>query len=237
MSENQISQEVLDIINKSIDNRIHETLEKLTVRLSEEQEKEFLETLVSLSLGRLVQIGTQVGTQVGVETFEKKVEESIKERFLRRLHNTKLLLREYRKLKMHVTDSVYKKANTADAIEILEQIDKFDYNDELYIESIKKSVDRTAIIITHVEKMLEIYRTLCDKYEGRFSEYSPRKWKVIYHYYISLDEEKNINELCEELFCGRTCIYNDIDDAARSLTSLIFGIDGLTLKNKTVWKK
>ncbi len=236
-NEVKITPEILDIIHKSVQNSVEKAIEKITLRLSQEQEEKFIESLVSISLGRLIQIGTEIGTETGIKSYQQAKEESIRKRYERRFHNTKLLLQEYRKLKQHVTDSIYKKSSTVEALEILEDLDQYQ-EDELFIDAIKKSKDRTSIIIAHVEKMLDMYKHLCDKHDERYKEFNTRKWKVIYHYYISLDEEKNISELTEMLNCGRTCIYNDIDDAARSLTTLIFGIDSINLKyNIPAWKK
>jgi hypothetical protein len=185
MEEMTISKEVLQIINKSVEDAVQKATEKLTVRLSDDQERDFIESLISISLGRLVQIGTQIGTQTGIDIYKKEKEENIKQRFSRRLHNTRRLLQEYRKLKEHAVDAVYRKASTTDAIDILEGLENCT-DDEIYIESIKNSIDKTSIILSHIEKMLEVYRMLCEKYQERFKEYHPRKYKAIYHYYISL---------------------------------------------------
>lgn len=55
------------------------------------------------------------------------------------------------------------------------------------------------------------------------------KWKSVYYRYLS-KSEKSIEEISQELFRGKSMVYNDIDDALRSLTTLLFGVDGMKLK-------
>ena len=55
-----------------------------------------------------------------------------------------------------------------------------------------------------------------------------RKYKVIYELYIS-EDEKTVEELAEKLNVSTRSVYNDIDDAARGITPLIFGVDGLKI--------
>ena len=78
--------------------------------------------------------------------------------------------------------------------------------------------------------MLDIYKTLCEKNnDKKGGEYSVDRWNAIYFRYIC-DEEKSIDDIAAENSCGKSKVYNDIDDAARTLTTLMFGIDGLKLR-------
>ena len=219
-----IPEATLLIIQATVEAAVLEAAKAIQLRLSEEQEKYILESLVEVSLGRLVQIGTEIGTQTALDRMKREKQERMTQRFFRRLRNTKLLLREYRKLKAFTENAVYKKPKES-AIQILEEVDSFEYEDELFVDAIKKSKDRTVIIIDHIDQMLDVYKTICDRKDEH-----KRKYHILKNYYLAPEEEKKtVEELAKELFVGRQTIYNDMDDAARYLTSLIFGVDGLKL--------
>lgn len=221
-----ISEEILLVIQATVDATVQESAKAIQLRLSEEQEKYILDSLVQISLGRLVQIGTEVGTQAALDRIKREKKERMTQRFSRRLRNTKLLLREYRKLKAFSENCVYKKPKES-AVQILDEIDNFEYEDELFVDAIKKSKERTVIIVSHIDRMLDVYKTICE--QGTKDEHK-RKYHVLKHYYLVPEEEKKtVDDLTKELFVGRQTIYNDIDDAARYLTSLVFGVDGLKL--------
>ena len=157
-----IPEATLLIIQATVEAAVLEAAKAIQLRLSEEQEKYILESLVEVSLGRLVQIGTEIGTQTALDRMKREKQERMTQRFFRRLRNTKLLLREYRKLKAFTENAVYKKPKES-AIQILEEVDSFEYEDELFVDAIKKSKDRTVIIIDHIDQMLDVYKTICDR--------------------------------------------------------------------------
>lgn len=203
-----IAPEALEIIKKATDEAVKKAVEKL----------------IKTSTHELIRIGTEIGTQTALETLKNERHERFKRRYDRRLRNTKLLLREYRNLKTFSENAIYKKSKGSSAIDILEELDSYD-NEELFVESIQKSKERTAIILDHIDNMLEIYEIKSSK-SRKDSDY--RKYKAIYYVYISPeDDAKTVDETAKSLFVTPACIYNDIDDAARFLTSLIFGVDGL----------
>lgn len=170
----------------------------------------------------VLQMGTQAGIVAALDFIHKEKEHKMKSRFDRRLRNTKLLLIEYRKLEIHCKDAEYKKISS-NAIDILDELDCFEFEDDVYIESIKKSKDRTDIIIKHIQKMLEAYKYLCDR--SKKPEVA-RRYNVIYDLFIG-DYEFTIDEVAESYNIHPRTVYKDVDDASATLSALIFGIDGL----------
>lgn len=77
---------------------------------------------------------------------------SEKEKIDRRLHNTDLLLRNYRTLKASYENAVYK-SKEGEVTEVLEDIMTMK-DDKVIVESIKTSAKRTAIMVQHIDKML-----------------------------------------------------------------------------------
>lgn len=175
----------------------------------------------NLNLDELIKTATEIGIQVGMEYIRKEKEARRKDRYDRRLRNTKLLLREYRRLKTHCTDAIYEIQHNP--IFLLDEIDEFEYDDQRYINSIKESTERTATIISHVDKMLEIYRQICEM--SKYPE-EQRRYSIIKAVYLD-EEEKDIDDIADEHCINKRTVYKDINKAVESLSALIFGVDGL----------
>lgn len=176
------------------------------------------------NLDELITIATQVGISTAFEKFENLKMESLLQRHERRLYNTRELLRNYRGLKLHAKKAVYKArfSKKLKAIDILEDLDKSET--ELFIESIKKSSAKTYIIIAHIDRMLEVYKHLC---EISKDEVELNKYKAIEDYYIN-PRKISIDKIAESMSYSGRQIERYIDDAISDLTGLIFGIDGIS---------
>jgi hypothetical protein len=175
------------------------------------------------SMDEVIKLGTEIGIQTGMEYIRKEKEKRRLSRHDRRLRNTKLLLREYRKLYIHCRDSIEKGKTTINAVDILDELDVFEYSDDLYIESIKKSKERTAVIIEHIKKMMSIYRYMSNKSK---KPEELRRYNIICKMYTS-SVEATVEELSAEFHIDNRTVYKDVDKAVETLAALIFGIDGL----------
>lgn len=181
--------------------------------------------------------GVEAGVKAGTEYIEGQKRQTKKDRYDRRLHNTRLLLKNYRRFRAHVDEGVSSgkkaasdkktggKRSAENAINILDNLDEFSYNDNLYIESIKRSQERTAIILCHIDKMMEYYRIDCDL---NGTDEDVRRYKVVTASYIE-EPKMSPQEIAETFGIERRTIYRDINIALRQLTALIFGIDGLRI--------
>ena len=142
------------------------------------------------------------------------------EKIDRRLHNTELLLRNYIGLKAYCKNAVYelKKEDVTDVIEDIMNMN----DDRVIIESIKMSLERTAAMVLHTEKMLDVYRVYC----GKLSTKEKRRYKVIKELYFR-QKPMTITEISKKFSVSRITIHNDIKIAKEQLSVLIFGVDGL----------
>lgn len=144
-----------------------------------------------------------------------------KERHDRRLRNTGLLLRNYTVFKDHCKSSIYdiKQIDETNPLDMLEDISSLD-SDE-YIESIKRSVNRTKIIIAHIEKMMDLYAVYCQ--QSRRSE-DMRRYRVVKAMYFDKELVEDIAR--REGVDARTC-FRDSREARETISALMFGLDGL----------
>lgn len=186
---------------------------------------------VAIIGARMLDIAIQKGVAAGVQAAADRLEEERKRerkgRYDRRLHNTRLLLKNYRALKHHALGAVSTGRQTNDirenAVDILDSLDDERIDDTLYIESIKRSQQRTQIIIEHIDEMLRYWRIDCEQ-SGK--DESLRRWRIIRDTYI-IDDPKTAEELAEQEHIEKRTVYKDIKAAMRPLSALIFGIDGI----------
>lgn len=127
----------------------------------------------------------------------------------RRLHNTRLLMKNYNKLKEHIE-------NVNGDLEIEIEVDSLD--DEVWITSITRTKLRTMKMMAYVESALDIlkksFRKGCIEY----------KYRAFEMYYI---EEKTNEEIIGFLKCGKNQpkIWSDL--VLNELSTLLWGIEAL----------
>lgn len=211
-------------------------MERLEDRENEEQVKgssmeagsvaEVYGILSQQAINEAIRIGVEAGTAAAEKRLEEGKKEQAKGRYKRRLHNTRLLLANYRNLKEHVSGAVFngRKAKES-ALDILDGLDNFEYEDAYYISSIKQSQQRTLIILTHIDEMLNLYRISCEQ-SGKEEEM--RRYRILNAAYID-PEKKSPEEIARENHVEKRTYYSDLGKAIKPLSALIFGIDGIRL--------
>lgn len=175
-----------------------------------------------------IEKGVTAGVKAAVDHMEEERRKARKGRYDRRLHNTRLLFKNYRALKHHALGAVHTGAQANErieenAVDILEELDDERVDDRLYIESIKRSQQRTRIIIEHIDEMLRYWRIDCEQ-SGK--EEALRRYRIIVGTYIS-DDQMTAEELAQREHIEKRTVYKDIKAAMRPLSALIFGIDGI----------
>ncbi|MFS1514577.1 HTH domain-containing protein [Chengkuizengella sp. SCS-71B] len=169
---------------------------------------------------QLVERITKVAIETALEFLEKEEQKKQKVKKDFRLRNTKLLLKNYRSFLLHCED-------LKDEIEEIEMqvLDEL-YTEEIAIESIKRSKQRTLTIVQFIKKMLGIYQVLCEK-SNRPEEI--RRYKIIEMMYIS-EEKFTAEQIAECQLIDVRTVYRDINEACKTLSVLIFGVDAVRLR-------
>jgi len=186
-----------------------------------------LANITSKVMEQAIQQGVEAGVKAGAEYIEAEKRKVRQGRYGRRLHNTRLLLKNYRLFKEHAEGAISsgRQANRENAIDILDELDRYNYNDSLYIESIKRSQERTAIILRHIDKMLQYYKIDCDQ---NGTPEDRRRYEIIMATYI-VEPKEHPQAIADRFNIERRTLYKDISIAMKPLTALIFGIDGLRI--------
>ena len=201
--------------------------------LSQQADKEKNEGLdavpVCITAGQLRDIyekSASIGAREGIKAFRRKQEEERAGRTDRRLRNTKLLLRNYHMLKDHAGQSVFGRTQMEEsALDILESMMSM-YDNEVIIESIKRSATRTAVIVSHIETMFRLYYSYCDNSATR--ELDMRRYNPVWNAYMA-DTPLSVSEIAKKQHISKDSVYMDIRVSIEKLTSLIFGVDGLKM--------
>ena len=187
---------------------------------------------VAIIGARMLDIAIEKGVAAGVKAAADRMEEerrkARKGRYDRRLHNTRLLFKNYRALKHHALGAVHTGAQANEkieenAVDILEELDDERVDDRLYIESIKRSQQRTRIIIAHIDELLRYCNFDCEQ-SGR--EEVLRRYRIVYDTFIG-DNQIAAEDLARREHIEKRTVYKDIKAAMRPLSALIFGIDGI----------
>ena len=126
------------------------------------------------------------------------IEEELDNRYL----DVRLLMKNYRKLKIHYS-----------------QVD-VNLNE---VDSICSMRRKTGLMMSHVDKMLDTYKTLCQE-SSRIEE--KRRWNALYLRYVA-DERTTIEEISEILEIDRRTFYRDINHAFEDMAVLLFGIEAM----------
>ena len=139
-----------------------------------------------------------------IKEFKEEEKEKQKDR---RLHNTRLLMRNYNSLKEHID-----KVNGDLDIEV----DNVD--DEVWITSITRTKLRTMKMMAYIDSALDIIEK---RFKSNCEEY---KYKAFTLYYI---DKKSNEEIQELLDCGKNSpkIWSDLVTSELSL--LLWGIEAL----------
>jgi len=165
-----------------------------------------------------------IGAKEALKMFGQEQKKEQGKRADRRLRNTKLLLRNYHMLKEHAVNSVFGRTQMEEsAIDILESMMSM-YDNEVIIESIKRSATRTAVIVSHIEIMFGLYEAYCGNAPNQ--EIEMRRYEVVWDMYMA-DNTLSAKEIADKQNISTRNVYEDIKVATERLSALIFGVDGL----------
>lgn len=182
-----------------------------------------------------IEVGVQIGAAAGAEaaaTAAVKVAERERKRIQRqqtdkRYHDTKLLVRKYRQLNAYYQNAVFDEEAAEEVDEDFEEIMHsfgVSFRDEkLSADSIKRSYLVTRIVMTHVNKMLDVFQAMCEQ-SNRTSD--RRRWRILHDLYFA-EAPVPVDELAQRENIGKRAIYEIVDRCIPDLTILFFGISGI----------
>lgn len=194
---------------------------------SQKTDNRALVTLTHEQLKNIYENAAAIGAKEALKVFEQERKKEQGKRADRRLRNTKLLLRNYHMLKEHAENSVFGRTQMEEsAIDILDSMMSV-YDNEVIIESIKRSATRTAIIVSHIDTMFGLYEAYCNNAANRDVEM--RRYEVVWDMYMA-DIVLSAKEIADKQNMSKDNVYADLRVATERLSALMFGVDGLKVR-------
>ena len=184
-------------------------------------------TLRAAQLNDIYESAAAIGAKEALKAFEQERKKEQGKRADRRLRNTKLLLRNYHMLREHADNSVFGRTQMEEsAIDILDSMMSV-YDNEVIIESIKRSATRTAMIVSHIDTMFGLYEAYCNNAPNRDIEM--RRYEVVWDMYMA-DTVLSAKEIADKQHMSKDNVYADLRVATERLSALMFGVDGLKVR-------
>lgn len=163
---------------------------------------------------------SELAAQAAIEKFEKlKLQEQ--ERLEdRRLYNTKLLLRNYRRLKLYCE-------GIAEVAPELLFAENADFMKNMHVHSIKDSKARTFAMMGFIDNMISVYEM--NVKQSRSIEME-RQLDTIRMYYLSDTVQLAIPEIAERHHVSERTVQRDLQEGIYTLSILFFGADGIRVR-------
>lgn len=194
---------------------------------TEERAEKVIIALTPEQLKDICANAAEIGAKEALKTYDQERKKEQGKGADRRLRNTKLLLRNYHMLKEHAENSVFGRTQMEEsALDILESMMNL-YDNEVIIESIKRSATRTAIIVSHIETMFGLYDAYCEKSPNQ--DIDRRRYEVVWDKYMA-EPVLTVKEIAAKHNMSKENVYSDLRVAEERLTALIFGVDGLKVR-------
>lgn len=167
----------------------------------------------------IVRVAAETAVNAALEVYAREKQKERRMRADRRLRDTKRLLRNYREIKIHAGDAI------ASLTEIANDDYEFFHNlledgDQINVEAIVRSKAKSAIMLAHVDAMLQAYQVIC------YSSYKPedqRRYRVLESRCL-LEAPVPIHEIAERENIDNRTVYKDFDVACERMSALLFGI-------------
>ena len=180
-------------------------------------------------ISKSVEAGVNDGVKRAIKEIEREKNKKLNEKYDKKIRNTKLLLKNYRKFKRHIKETTYteEQLETATVSEILDKlyILEDDERDDLTIvQAILKSKKRTEIIIQHVDTIIIGYTDNSRKSKDNELK---RRVNVINKLFIEGKKAKSYEEIAVEEHASISTIKRDEKRGIKELAILMFGVDGI----------
>ncbi len=165
---------------------------------------------------------TRLATEVATKTYYELAKKENAQLGRKLRHNTIKLLKHYSQLQSYV-DNAITDSTQAEDIWLNELLaDMFDDNSIVRVNAIVKSKEKTALMMRHVNNMLDIYAEKCSTKQFKYCECMRR-------YYIDGETLEEIAESFPEKPDVRT-IHRYIARGIEELSVLLWGVIGLNTK-------
>lgn len=171
-------------------------------------------TFTESEVEAIVKIAAETAAQTALTEFNRRNEDMLAKKNERAYKNTTTLLEGYTAMKAHCQSAIAKAEDTltpSDLQTVLYEV--FNRRGLLQIETILASKRRTELIIEHIDKMLDVYRTNCINNDKYYCE-------CVIDRYIN---DLTIAEIAEKHNTVERNVYRWLDKGIDDLSIYLFG--------------
>ena len=171
-------------------------------------------TFTESEVEAIVKIAVETAAQTALTEFNRRNEDMLAKKNERAYKNTTTLLEGYTAMKAHCKSAIAKAEDTltpSDLQTVLYEV--FNRRGLLQIETILASKRRTELIIEHIDKMLDVYRTNCINNDKYYCE-------CVIDRYIN---DLTIAEIAEKHNTVERNVYRWLDKGIDDLSIYLFG--------------
>lgn len=171
-------------------------------------------TFTESEVEAIVKIAAETAAQTALTEFNRRNEDMLAKKNERAYKNTTTLLEGYTAMKAHCQSAIAKAEDTltpSDLQTVLYEV--FNRRGLLQIETILASKRRTELIIEHIDKMLDVYRTNCINNDKHYCE-------CVIDRYIN---DLTIAEIAEKYNTVERNVYRWLDKGIDDLSIYLFG--------------
>ncbi|HAC0644715.1 TPA_asm: hypothetical protein GYZ23_07480 [Listeria monocytogenes] len=162
-----------------------------------------------------LEIVTAMATKTATEEYSRLQKEQQKKDHSWRLRNVKLLLKNYRNLKLYC-DEVVKD------LTILEPFLNLMGGKALDIKAMTETEVKTEVMMKYVDNVLDVYERACK--EGTSEDH--RRYRIIKDMYLN-PTKLTIEKISAKYNIDRSYVYKEVNKACETLGVLMFGMDGI----------
>lgn len=168
----------------------------------------------------------------GIDEYLERERCSSRKQQAQMLHNVKILLENYRKLKRYeenanaTLENLAKNSEGGEDIALI-ALEAFglDARDGA-ARSIARDLATTKILVAHFERMLDVYKLQC---ESSPREVERRRWLILYRMYLA-DEAMDTKAIADSLSLDIRAVQRELNHAREDLKVLLFGASALADK-------
>lgn len=159
-----------------------------------------------------------LASRTAIKVFNEQVEKASVNRNKRMRYNTKLLLREYDRLHEHIDNAVVSivDMNPNGLQTVLS--DTFDRRGHIKVEAIKRSKEKTIVMLAHVNTMLAAYRQSCES-KG------DKAFEVIWRFYA---KKESMEKIAGGLYMSSRNAERLASRGITELSILLWGVNNMS---------
>lgn len=128
------------------------------------------------------------------------------------LHNTRILMESYIEMRKHIENAI------SESEEMEEEEFGVFKSENIYLQSIRRSKLKTALMISNIDRALEEVRTEQEKNGTLY------KFEAFRMHYV---EGKTFEEVADNMNCGKNTPSRWSKELIRKMSVKLFGVDGI----------